>query len=132
LVGSTIEICGEDENAPVALTALLQVAGSNWLRMLCHDIHDLKATVSPKLDNMSSAPENVDQWVRLACEFLVQWRQLVKLFVSKKVQLQYAQWTMGTRTQRGNLEVAEVPCVQCACPQCNSVLFGACVPWRCI
>ena len=66
---------------------------------------------------------DIDVWVQLASAYPRPWI-FINMYLAKQVQMHYAQWQMGIRTLRGDLEVFDAPLVQCACQHCNSVLLG--------
>ena len=74
--------------------------------MVVHDEQDMQRATTPKLDNVATPTLNLDAWIQLACSYPVQWRELIKLFVSKKVQYHTVQCQMGIKTQRVSARVS--------------------------
>ena len=94
------------QRAPVALLALLQVAGREWKEAVIEDIVVMRNLLSPLLDRLPSPQQHLQQWIDLATGFPVQWKQLIKRFLNKTVQHQDAQWRMGFRFLEADLPEA--------------------------
>ena len=91
--------------------------------MLSVDMSELQV-LAPKLVESPSPHHGLSRWVTLACEFPEQWKQLIKAFVARKVQLHAFKMSMGIKTQW--VEGGNVEPVPCECQVCARVLLG---PW---
>jgi len=109
------------KHAPPALRALLQIAGQAWKQLIISDLSELQLTLSPKLVELPSPAIDLTAWLSLAAEYPVQWKQLVKQFMSKKVQYHVVNWQLGYRCE--HVIQAELDEEVCQCPECGKQLL---------
>ena len=108
--------------APVALFALLQVAGSEWRGMLVADLTWLRTVLGSAVASWPAPAESLQPWLDVAGAFPVQWKQLVKRFVSRVVEEHQVQFQLGIRTVFEDLEPLQEELLPCpGCPRvCGS------------
>ena len=106
--------------APVALFALLQVAGTEWRGTLTADLSWLRTALGSAVASLPAPAVSLQPWLGVVGAFPVQWKQLVKRFVSRVVEGHQAQYQLGIRSVFEELEpLQEEPM---ACPVCPRVL----------
>ena len=106
--------------APVAVFALLQVAGSEWREMIIADLSWLRTALGSAVAYLPAPAVSLQPWLDVAGAFPVQWKQLVKRFVSKVIAEHQAQHEMGIRSAFEDFAPpTEEPM---ACPVCPRVL----------
>ena len=106
--------------APVAVFALLQVAGGAWRDMVQADLTWLRTALGSAVASLPAPAVSLQPWLDVAGAHPLQWKQLVKRFVAKVVAEHAAQHEMGVRTVFADLMPASEEPI--ACPVCPRIL----------
>ena len=106
--------------APVAVFALLQVAGGAWRGMVQADLTWLRTALGSVVASWLAPAVSLQPWLDVAGAYPVQWKQFVKRFVARVVAEHAAQYEVGVRTLFDEF----VPPVEepIACPVCPRIL----------
>ena len=82
---------------PLGWGEILHLSGRPYVLAALSAAQSMRKLLSPLLDQHRPPKQGFQQWNQLATTYAVQWKQLVKRFLSKTVQMQQFQWQMGER-----------------------------------
>ena len=107
--------------APIALFALLQVAGDEWRTMITSDLVWLRSVLGSAVESLPAPTVLPQPWLDVAAQFPGQWQQLVKRLMTQTIDAQQAQFQLSDRTIIGDFDLtSEEPS---ECPMCPRVFL---------